>query len=94
MQRNDENGEAKEFKIVSLSLGKHVEVPSGWGHSLVNTGSSVLVTLDNSPSGSANHDYESVKRKRGFAYYIVEKKGEIAFELNSNYQVHPQISTE
>lgn len=94
MQRNDEEGEAKEFKVVTLHSGKQVEVPSGYGHSLINIGKSFLVMLDNSPDFEKSHNYEPIKSKRGFAYYIVEKKGEIAFENNPNYRIHPQITTE
>lgn len=94
MQRNDENGEAKEFKVVTLHAGKQVEIPAGFGHCLYNIGKSYLVVLDNAPNTPKSHNYEAVAAKRGFTYYIVEKKGEIAFDLNSNYRVHPQISTE
>jgi oxalate decarboxylase/phosphoglucose isomerase-like protein (cupin superfamily) len=94
MQRNNEEGDAKEFKVVTLHPGKQVEIPSGFGHSLINIGKNYLVVLDNAPNTPKSHNYESVKEKRGFAYYIVEKKGEIALELNSNYRVHPQISSE
>lgn len=94
MQRNDENGEAKEFKVITLYVGKQAEVPSGFGHSLINIGKGFLVTLDNAPDFVKSHDLLPVKTKRGFAYYVVEKKGEVAFERNPNYKVHPQISTE
>ena len=94
MQRNDEDGEPKEFKVVTLHSGKQVEVPSGFGHSVVNIGKSFLVMLDNAPDFAKAHNFEPVKEKRGFAYYIVEKKGEIAFEMNPHYRIHPQISTE
>src|SRR3989344_758885 len=50
MQRNDEMGEAKEFKVVTLHPGKQVEVPVGFGHSLVNIGKGYLVVLDNAPN--------------------------------------------
>ncbi len=95
MQRNDENGEAKEFKVVTLHPGKQVEIPSGFGHCLINIGKGFLVVLDNAGKKADKwHDYTAVTQKRGFAYYIIEKKGEISFELNQNYRVHPQISTE
>lgn len=94
MQRNDELGEAKEFKIVTLTAGKQAIVPSGFGHCLVNIGKGFFVVLDNSPKRTKAPDAETIKAKRGLAYYIVEKKGEIAFEVNPNYRVHPQISTE
>lgn len=94
MQRNDEDGEAKEFKVVTLHPGRQAEVPSGFGHTLINIGKNLLITLDNAPDFAKAHDYEPVRLKRGFAYYVIEKKGEVAFEQNPEYRVHPQISTE
>lgn len=93
MQRNDEAGEAKEFKVASLNQGRQVSVPAGFGHTLINLGKTFLVVLDNAPSPQVP-DYNPVKAKKGFAYYVVEKKGEIAFEPNPNYLVHPQITSE
>ncbi len=94
MQRNDEIGEAKEFKIVSLNPGRQVLVPAGWGMGIVNTGINFLVVLRNSFLNEKFIDAKPVLEKQGFAYYIVEKKGEISFEQNPNYKVHPQITTE
>ncbi|MBI2334187.1 hypothetical protein HYU96_00070 [Candidatus Daviesbacteria bacterium] len=94
MQRNDEMGEAKEFKVVTLSAGKQITVPAGFAHCAVNTGKNFLVILDNASSSPQALSYKLIKQKHGFAYYVVEKKGEIAFEQNPNYAVHPQISTE
>lgn len=93
MQRDDEAGDAKEFKVASLNPGRQVSIPAGFGHAVVNLGKTVLVVLDNAALPQAT-DYDLVKAKQGFAYYIVEKKGEIAFEPNPNYTVHPQITTE
>ena len=95
MQRNDVDGEAKEFKVVTLHPGRQVEIPSGFGHAVVNVGKDYLVVLDNTGKKADKwHDYQPVTNKRGFAYYIVEKKGEIALDPNPTYKVHPQISTE
>lgn len=92
LQRDDEEGEAKEFKIASLRPGVTVEVPSGLGQLMANVGKTYLVVIDNGlkPSGSKN---EMIKQRRGLAYYIVDKKGEIGFEFNPNYKMHPEIST-
>ncbi|MBI2039883.1 hypothetical protein HYT18_02315 [Candidatus Microgenomates bacterium] len=94
LQRNDEEGEAKEFKIVTLNSGKQVTVPAGFGHTMVNIGRTFLVVSDNSSIAPRASNYKAVKEKRGFAYYIVEKKGDVAFEPNPNYRVQPQITTE
>ena len=94
LQRNDEMGEAKEFKILTLNPGRQILVPAGWGICLVNTDTNLLVVLRVSFLDEKYKDPKPILEKRGFAYYVVEKKGEISFEQNSNYQLHPQITTE
>lgn len=94
MQRNDESGEAKEFRVVSLNPGRQVLVPAGWGMCLVNSGDSYLVVLRNSPLDEKYIDSKAIIEKQGLAYYVVQKKGEISFEENPNYQIHPQITAE
>lgn len=94
MQRNDEGEEVKEFKVVSLSSGKIVTVPAGWAMCLCNTGSNLLVVLRNSVIEDKYLDSKPIFEKGGLAYFVVEKRGEIAFEQNPKYSVHPQITTE
>lgn len=94
MQRNDFSGEAKEFKIVSLNPGRQVLVPAGFGMCLVNTGQSFLVVLRHSFLDEKYMEIKPILEKQGLAYYVVEKKGEISFEQNPNYSLHPQITTE
>lgn len=94
MQRNDEVGEAKEFKVVSLNPGKQVMIPAGFGSTVINIGKAFLVILDHSTLTPQAYNMLSVKAKKGFAYYVVEKKGEISFEQNPHYLVHPQITME
>lgn len=94
MQRNDDLGEVKEFKVVSLNFGKQVLIPASWGMGLINTGNNFLVVLRNSGLEEKYKDPKPVISKKGFAYYVVEKKGEISFKQNPNYRVHPQIIME
>lgn len=94
MQRSDELGEAKEFKVLILSPLKQVNVPAGWSICLVNTGNKLLVVLRNSALDEKRFISKPIMEKQGFNYYVVDKKGEISFEPNSNYSVHPQITTE
>lgn len=94
MQRNDEEGEAKEFKVISLHPGRHAAVPAGFGHGLINIGRTFLILSDTGSITPQANNYKWVKEKKGFAYYVAEKKGEIAFEPNPHYKVHPQITTE
>lgn len=94
MQRNDPEGEAKEFKVVMFSPLKQVSVPVGWGMCLVNTGGNYLVVLRSTPLPKKNTDSKAVLDKGGFAYFVIEKKGEVVFEPNPKYRVHPQIATE
>ncbi len=94
MQRNDEFEEVKEFKVVVFSQGKQVIVPAGWAMCLANTGSSLLVVLRNSIIDEKYLDRKAIIEKQGLVYYVAEKKGEIVFEQNPNYSVHPQVSME
>lgn len=94
LQRNDDKDEAKEFKIVTLNAGKQVGIPALWTSNLVNVGKGFLVVLRSGTYEESNSNSKALIEKRGLAYYVVEKKGEIAFEQNPNYSVHPQITTE
>lgn len=93
MQRNDGDGEAKEIRVTSLRPGMVVEVPVGYGHALANIGKTYLVVIDDAPNISKAHNFELVREKHGLAYYVVDKKGEVGFEPNPNYRLHPQIAT-
>lgn len=93
MQRNDEEGEVKEVRIVGLRPGSTIEVPSGYGHTIANIGKNYLVVIDNSPATPKSKTSDLIKEKHGLVYYIVDKKGEVGFEPNPNYRLHPQIAT-
>lgn len=93
MQRNGPDGEPKEVKVVGLRSGTIIEVPAGYGHCIVNTGKNFLIVADNAPANPKMHSDELLKTKKGLAYYVIDKKGNIAFEENPNYHFHPQIST-
>lgn len=93
MQRND-LGDAKEFKLVTLNSGRQVLVSAGWGMCLVNTGNNFLIVLRNSLLDEKYQDENPILEKGGLAYFVVEKKGEISFVENPNYNFHPQITTE
>lgn len=94
MQRNDEAGEPKEVRVSSIRGGMNVEIPAGYGHCLVNVGKNYLVVIEGSAAATANMDTGPVLKRHGLAYYLVDKKGDVAFEANLNYHLHPQISTE
>lgn len=94
MQRNDDSGGAKEFKFVSLNPGRQVNVPTGWGVVFINTGKNFLVLVRNSTIEEKYLDSKPITTKHGLAYYAIDKKGDISFERNPSYRVHPQITTE
>lgn len=92
IQKNDDDGEAKELRVASLRPGVEIEIPSGYGHTVINTGKNFLVVVDNAPENGQYIDVGAMKHKHGLVYYVVDKKGEIAFERNTNYSFHPQIT--
>lgn len=85
----------EEFKAVSVKTGDSVYMPSGYGHLVVNTGTTYFVTADDSPvnfdeaqavSMPGHADYEPVKKMQGFAYYVVEHEGKPALIRNKKYK--------
>jgi glucose-6-phosphate isomerase len=84
----------EEFKAIRVKAGDSVYMPPGYGHLVVNTGAQWLVTADDSPvegpddsaSMPGHADYETVKRMRGFAYYVIEKDGAPALMPNPLYK--------
>lgn len=96
----DSNGtmipdEVEEFTALKVSPGDSLHMEPGWGHVLVNTGVTFLVTSDNTvvsfedipPVDSTGHvDYLSVKAMQGFAYYVVEHEGKPALKKNTHYK--------
>lgn len=95
LQKLGENDSVEEFKAIPVKAGDSVYMPPGWGHLVVNTGTTYFVTADDSPvdfeehdpSGMPGHaDYEAVKRMQGFAYYVVEHEGKPALKKNPKYK--------
>jgi glucose-6-phosphate isomerase, archaeal len=86
-------GVVAEFKAVQVKAGDSVYMPPGYGHLMVNTGSTWLVMVDDSPvdgpddsaSMPGHADYEAVKQMQGFAYYVVEHEGMPALKANPRY---------
>jgi oxalate decarboxylase/phosphoglucose isomerase-like protein (cupin superfamily) len=93
MQKNDGLGEVKEVIVRGLRPGVEVEIPAGYVHTIYNTGRTILVMVDNGPKDLKFQDPTAVLSKKGLAYYVVDKKGEVAFEKNSNYSYHPTITS-
>lgn len=85
----------EEFKAIPVKAGDEIFMPSGWGHLVVNIGTTYFATADDSPvnfgdadpAGMPGHaNYELVKATRGFAYYVVEHDGKPALVRNKNYK--------
>lgn len=84
----------EEFLVIPVKLGDSVYMPPGYGHLAVNTGTTYLVTADDSPvnfdesnptSMPGHADYSLVKQLRGFAYYVVERDGHPSLVRNKLY---------
>lgn len=85
----------EDLRVVPVKSGDNLYMPPGYGHLVVNTGGTYLVTADNSPvdfeerdpaSLPGHADYELVKKMRGFAYYVVDHQGKSALVRNSLYR--------
>lgn len=86
----------EEFKAIPVKQGDSVYMPSGYGHLVVNTGTTYFVTADDSPvdfgdkkdeaSMPGHADYSLVQKMKGFAYYVVEHDGKPALVKNKLYK--------
>lgn len=85
----------EEFKAIKVKQGDSIYMPPGFGHLVVNTGTTYFVTADNSPvdfeerdpvSLPGHADYQIVKQMKGFAYYVVDNNGQPALVRNKLYK--------
>lgn len=85
----------EEFKAISVKQGDEVYMPTGYGHLVVNTGSTYFVTADDSPvdfeekdpvSLPGHADYQLVKQMKGFSYYVIENNGKPVLVKNKLYK--------
>lgn len=102
-QGNPIDDEIETFQALHVKVGDSVHIPSGVGHLVANTGTTWLVTIDDSPvnfeevdpvSLPGHADYEPVKKLQGFAYYVVEKDGKPTLVRNPRYKTVPEATIE
>jgi glucose-6-phosphate isomerase len=91
LQSREKSGEIDEVRVIKARQGQLVEFPPGFAHTTVNIGSQAVLLL-NWQSFSTVNDYEPIKKKRGFAYYVVEKDGAPLLVPNPNYKTLPKPS--
>lgn len=100
LQKRKTDDEMEVCLAVHAKAGDSLRIPTGIGHLMVNTGKVWLATADDSPvnfddvdpiSLPGHADYETVKKMKGFAYYVVEKNGKPAFVKNPTYKNTPEI---
>ncbi len=100
LQKRKTDDEMLTCVAVHAKAGDILPIPTGIGHLMVNTGKVWLSTADDSPvnfeekdpvSLPGHADYETVRKMRGFAYYVVEKDGKPAFVKNPTYKNTPEI---
>lgn len=93
IQKPDFNYEGLEaVRLVKLVPNQPIEVPSGWGHTLVNIGSEPLVTL-NYQDPEIQPLYSAFDKKRGAAYYVLADPAGMKLEANPSYGHVPKLQT-
>lgn len=76
--------------LVKAALGDKIVIPPGYGHILINTGKTHLVTSD-WVSSEFSPEYEPYQRGGGAAYFVFEDTLGERFEINPYYQEVPKI---
>ncbi len=92
--------EITSVHAIKVKAGDKVVIPLRAGHLAINTGTTWLVTSDDSPvnfsekdavSKPGHADYTPYQKLHGAAYYVGMKDGQPTFIKNSNYKVVPPI---
>ena len=105
-RKKDDSGtpiddEIENFQAINVKAGDSVFIPADVGHLAINTGTTWLVTEDDSPvnfdekdsiSLPGHADYEPFRRLHGAAYYLVEKEGKPVFVKNPYYKSVSEIA--
>lgn len=89
LQDRTTSGEIDEVRLIRAKEGTVVEIPVGFAHATINIGPQAVLLL-NWQSPSVENDYEPIKEKRGFAYYVVEKERKPLLVPNPNYKNLPK----
>jgi len=83
-----------EISFTVLDQGETFTVPEGYGHVMMNMGNDYVITMDDHDPKHFDNDYEDVKKKHGFGYYIVEEGESWKAIPNPNYSDLPPLSTD
>jgi len=78
-----------KFIVIKAEAKDIVTIPPGYGHVTINESDEELVAA-NWVSDLFSSDYELIKKKRGFLYYLTD----IGFVKNNSYEKHPEITYE
>lgn len=90
LQRGEDlSGEVEDFAVADFEPGDILVVWPNYAHVTVNPGDSYLV-MANFVARNFRSVYETVRKRRGLAYYNVEYKGQSIFVPNENYSRHPR----
>jgi oxalate decarboxylase/phosphoglucose isomerase-like protein (cupin superfamily) len=81
----------EEIRLVILKKGEAFTVTKEYGHLLLNLGDDPVVTVDDHDPKESKNDYQLVKKKKGFAYYILEREGKPKALPNPNYSKLPPL---
>lgn len=79
-------------RLVKLLPNQDIQIPSGWGHSIVNVGSDNLVTV-NYENPNIKQLYSTYAEMHGAAYYLVDAGAGSVLEPNPAYGDVPKPQT-
>lgn len=79
----------EECKAVFLKAGEKIVVPPFYAHCAINVGEEEM--MFGNLAAPCPLDYEPIKKKHGFCYYVLKVDGKIVFVPNQHYNKVPQL---
>lgn len=94
IQKNREKEDPYEFEtyvddinIITLKRGEKLVIPSGYYYTFVNTGIVPVIFSKLVSKGSVQIDYNTLRRERGLAYFLISKNAKIEIVANPKYKI-------
>lgn len=80
-----------DVNIITLKRGEKLVIPSGYYYTFVNTGIVPVIFSKLVSKESKQIDYNTLKRERGLAYFLISKNAKIEIVANPKYKINCKL---
>lgn len=89
----DVNTYVEELKVIHLTKGQRLAIPAGVYYAFVNTGLKPAVFSTITSNKHEKIDYDSLKREKGLACFVISKNSKVAAVANPKYKMKTKLQS-